>query len=822
MHRAICFLILLLISLNVNSQFIDLDIRIVEEETKTPISDAHIFVSNSSFGAISGNDGSIKLTIPNGLKEDLIISHVSYDPKVLSYAKMLKLEKGDTLLLSPNGINMDEIVVTQKRSKTWKKNLKRFTEAFIGSGKSASKCKIINPEVLRFNSSQNNFVATAIDILSIQNDHLGYQVEFLLENLKIDKNGSMKYTGHANFIDISTAKNQKKINKNRIGTYNRSPKHFFEHLINDDLDKGKYKIRTVRYNNGVFDEIMTPKTEDILHYDSISRHYLLIFDEFLEIKHLGFKVLDDFNMGVRQGGLESSRFNSTQHGSSDRISYPVSLLYKLTPALIINQFGNVVNHKAVQEYGFWATQRMAQRLPMDYGIDYSGYKEFEVKQTFEETNLPSIDKENDQSTSTTSLSIIKDLLYGDKAIRIKAFEHLNSKWENKYLPPILDLLRINQDPFLDKEMTSLLKDKIGVSTYYEGLQWMWENERVYDSSYGSVKAEIYQHIDPKFKKYFDQRTHTALIGLDEIVWGGVNQDGIPPLRQPKMINANNANYLSDDDIVFGISLEGDSRAYPKRILAWHEFFVDDISNKKIAGVYCTLCGTMIAYDMNHDGKFHDLGTSGFLYNSNKLMYDKETQSLWSTIEGIPVLGPLADQGIRLISYPIITTTWGEWKKIHPTTKVLSIETGYDRNYDEGEAYKSYFATDNLMFPVPILDDRLNNKDEVLVVRAPRYQNDPLAISIDYLKKKKLYQGQISGKQIVVLSEKDGWSRVYEAGDVIFKSYKKGTLKDKEGNKWDVTEAFISGPNDQKFKRIPAHNAFWFAWYNSYPNTRLIK
>ncbi len=822
MIRVICLLTFFLLAVKVDGQFTDLQFYIADIQTKDPISDAHIFISNSSFGTVSDKKGIIRLSIPEGLREDLIVSHVSYDVQILTYAKTLKLAENDTIFLNPNGINIDEIVVTQKRSKSWKKNFKRFTEAFIGSGKYASKCKILNPEVLRFATSDGVFEATAVDMLKIENEHLGYNVEFLLEKLKIDNNGSMKYIGYANFIDTSSPKTEKKFNKNRVEAYIRSPKHFFEHLINNDLDKGKYKIRTVKYNNGVFDELTKPQVEDIIYFDSVSQHYLLVFDEFLEIKHLGFKTVDETNHGVRQGGLESSRFNSSQHSSASRISYPVSLLYKLTPSLIINKFGNVINHKAVQEYGYWATQRMALNLPLDYGVDYSKYRKHDIKKDKEVVNSTPQNVVLNEVEQFSSLTIIKDLIYGDKERRRKAFDMLKTDWDIKYLPPILDLMRINQDPYIHQKITDLLKDKVGISNFYEGLQWMWENESVYDDIYGSVKAEIYQHVDPKFKKYFAERDQTALIGLDEIVWGGVNQDGIPPLRYPKMIEVQEATYLSDDDIVFGISLDGDHRAYPKRILAWHEFFVDDICDKKIAGVYCTLCGTMIAYDMHHQGEFYDLGTSGFLYNSNKLMYDKETQSLWSTIEGMPVLGPLTDRGIRLTSYPSITTTWGEWKKMHPTTKVLSLDTGYERNYDEGEAYKSYFATDNLMFPVPEIDTRLKNKDEVLVIRALRYQNDPLAISIDYLKKKNLYQGQISGGQFVVIAEKDGWSRVYNAGDVVFKSYKKGVLKDSNKNKWKVTESSIIGPDNQIFERIPSHNAFWFAWYNAYPATRLIK
>ncbi|MEP1140266.1 MAG: DUF3179 domain-containing (seleno)protein [Balneola sp.] len=135
--------------------------------------------------------------------------------------------------------------------------------------------------------------------------------------------------------------------------------------------------------------------------------------------------------------------------------------------------------------------------------------------------------------------------------------------------------------------------------------------------------------------------------LDEIRWGGVRQDGIPPLRDPKMISAKEADYLGDKDVVFGIEVNGDVRAYPKRILAWHEMFVDEVGGEKLAGVYCTLCGTAILFKTEHEGVNHEIGTSGFLYRSNKLMYDKATQSLWNTLQGKPVVGPLVGKGIRL-------------------------------------------------------------------------------------------------------------------------------------------------------------------------------
>ena len=110
-----------------------------------------------------------------------------------------------------------------------------------------------------------------------------------------------------------------------------------------------------------------------------------------------------------------------------------------------------------------------------------------------------------------------------------------------------------------------------------------------------------------------------------------------------MISVSDAGYLEDGNIVFGIEINGDARAYPKRILAWHKMFTDTIGGVDIAGLYCTLCGTVIPYKTNHKGTNYTLGTSGFLYRSNKLMYEKATQSLWSTNRGTPVLGSLSRQ-----------------------------------------------------------------------------------------------------------------------------------------------------------------------------------
>jgi len=224
------------------------------------------------------------------------------------------------------------------------------------------------------------------------------------------------------------------------------------------------------------------------------------------------------------------------------------------------------------------------------------------------------------------------------------------------------------------------------------------------------------------------------------------------------------------------------------------------------------------YQTEVDGVHHELGTSGFLYRSNKLMYDHKTRSLWSTLKGEPVVGELVGQEIKLRRRYLVTSTWGEWKARHPETTALSLETGYLRDYGEGVAYRSYFETDKLMFTVPEIDERLNNKDEVL---AFRNENEQLAIAVKFLAKKKVHHDKLGDQKIVVLSDDDGTSRAYDSG-LSFTSWN-GTDKatDSEGKVWTVQEdALISG--SEKLARVPSHNVFWFGWVSQFPDTRLVK
>lgn len=404
-----------------------------------------------------------------------------------------------------------------------------------------------------------------------------------------------------------------------------------------------------------------------------------------------------------------------------------------------------------------------------------------------------------------------------------ALAAIKQNWNVSMVPMALEAFYFSQSYHIRGTLGDLLETTTGTDNLDKWYQWLWNRDVTPTAEYDNFKADLYRLIDPRFEQYFRQRENSARVRLDEIRWGGVRQDGIPPLRNPKMLSAEEAGYLEDDHIIFGIKVNGDARAYPKRILAWHEMFTDTIGGVPIAGVYCTLCGTVIPFRTEVNGTSYRLGTSGFLYRSNKLMYDQATQSLWSTERGEPVLGPLVDKGIVLPYESVVTTTWGAWRKRHPNTTVLPLETGHQRDYAEGVAYNEYFATDELMFNTPFNDNRLANKQEILALRFAAAPDEQLAIDTDFLQRHPLYKNQIGRQKFVVFTDDSGANRVYDPAGTEFVSYDGDQrAKDKQGNIWTVGEEWLENSEGKRLNRLPYHRAFWFGWHAAFPQTKLIK
>ena len=423
------------------------------------------------------------------------------------------------------------------------------------------------------------------------------------------------------------------------------------------------------------------------------------------------------------------------------------------------------------------------------------------------------------------LAAFFSLADADEAKALAALKRIGDNWRDAYGGMLLEMIGFLPGRRVQSGVIALLEKAAGRTLGGDinlGYEWLWSLEPGAHPDYADFKAVLYAQLDPGFREYF-QGKPPAIIRLDEIRWGGVRRDGIPPLVNPKMIPAREATWLADDSLVFGVAIDGDVRAYPRRILAWHEMFRDTIAGRRLNGVYCTLCGSMILYDVTINGVHHELGTSGFLYRSNKLMYDHATKSLWSTLTGTPVVGPLVGKGIELKPLYVVTTTWREWRKRHPDTLVLSLDTGHRRDYGEGVAYREYFATDRLMFNVPKLDTRLPNKAEVLALRFAEAPGEQLAIAADFLAANRVYHDRVGHADFVVLTDAGGANRVYESRAAAFAGWHgENAVLDRAGKTWKIEEAQLTGPNGESLKRLPAHRAFWFGWYAAYPKTRLVK
>ena len=240
------------------------------------------------------------------------------------------------------------------------------------------------------------------------------------------------------------------------------------------------------------------------------------------------------------------------------------------------------------------------------------------------------------------------------------------------------------------------------------------------------------------------------------------------------------------------------------------------------------------YSAKINGEPTTFGTSGMLYRSNKVMYDRLTNSLWNQLTREPVIGPLWDSGIKLDFFPVVLTTWAEWLQLHPDTTVLDQETGlypaefYVPEEDPQAIYYRYFNSPETMFPVPNRNDQLETKDVVLGVQL----NDSYkAYPSEALRRNRIVNDVVGGEEILVMgSAASQGARAYYRGGRSFKlpsnddgqSGIPSVIVDDDGGTWEVTEEFLVNTADQseKLARIPTHMSFWFGWFQFHPDTEL--
>lgn len=278
----------------------------------------------------------------------------------------------------------------------------------------------------------------------------------------------------------------------------------------------------------------------------------------------------------------------------------------------------------------------------------------------------------------------------------------------------------------------------------------------------------------------------AIIDSSQILAGGPAKDGIPSIDNPKFVSAAKASHMRANDRILGIEINGISKAYPIGILNWHEIVNDSIDNSHFVVTYCPLCGTGVAFDANVNGKPLNFGVSGLLYNSDVLLYDRETESLWSQIKSQAVSGDF--KGKKLNRIPVEHTSWADWVNSYPDTLVLSDDTGHSRDYQRNP-YAGYEHSRSLYFQV---------------------ENEAPA----YFHPKERVLGLEVGNQYKAYP----FSEIDKAGQSVIQDEFAGNLYKIE---WDKSNQRAS-ISDAKGERIAAIEGFWFAWFAFHPQTEVFR
>ena len=308
---------------------------------------------------------------------------------------------------------------------------------------------------------------------------------------------------------------------------------------------------------------------------------------------------------------------------------------------------------------------------------------------------------------------------------------------------------------------------------------------------------------------------------EEILGGGPGPDGIPALESPIFMQNSGSVTLNSSELVVGVKIGNDVRAYPHRILNWHEVVNDQFNmagqSERSTLSYCPLTGSAVLWKSFMEFNDKTFGTSGALYNSNLVMYDRQTESLWSQMFEQSIRGPQIQRIPERLQ--VVETTWGTWKSMYPETMLLTEETGYSRDYND-YPYGSYREDNSLLFPVDNQDDRrLPRKERVLGINVGTYSRvypiDNFSNGVEVI------NDTVDNMQVVVAgSSALNFGVVFnrqldDCTMLEFESVQNQlpvVMRDNEGGEWDVFGTAVSGPRTgQQLRKTNSYVAYWFAW-----------
>ena len=346
------------------------------------------------------------------------------------------------------------------------------------------------------------------------------------------------------------------------------------------------------------------------------------------------------------------------------------------------------------------------------------------------------------------------------------------------------------------------------------------------------KVEVSALDDPRSTAFPE-----PLIDLDRLLAGGPPPDGIPPVDDPQFLRATDVDFVDDGEAVLVLEIDGDARAYPVQIMTWHEIVNDTVGGVPVTVSFCPLCNSAIAYDRRLDDRILDFGTSGMLYNSALVMYDRQTETLWSHFTAEAVAGTLT--GATLDTIPMATVSWADFRAAHPRGLVLSRKTGHVRDYGRNP-YPGYDEPGEAPFLFDgEVDGRLAAKERVVGIRDGEAG---VAVRSATLAEDGVAEVDLAGRELVVWQRPGtasaldddtvaggrdvGATGVFEpvidGHTLTFTRRDDAFVDDQTGSRWDILGRALDGPLEgAALDPHPHVDTFWFAWAAFLPGTDVV-
>lgn len=284
-------------------------------------------------------------------------------------------------------------------------------------------------------------------------------------------------------------------------------------------------------------------------------------------------------------------------------------------------------------------------------------------------------------------------------------------------------------------------------------------------------------------------------------------EALPPLDHAPLLREKEATYLTPDEPVLGIEIAGDARAYPLRILDWHAVANDTVGRVPVAVAWCRSCGSAVLYRTNTSRGTLTLAASGRFREGDQLLRDSQTGTLWQQLTGMPVEGPLTGSGIELQALPVVLTSWGKWLRLHPQTRVLSLETGARREYPPGG--DATVPEDSWIYGL-VIDGAAK------------------AYPVDRLAQDGVVNDELAGRPVLLVWEpgadaKNRTVRAYDRGDRVFGRNERAIfgavfLVDQEGRPWRLGEEALLTSDGKSLPRLPGRLSYRSGWFAAFPQT----